>query len=241
MTTIYFVRHGTTQANIDKIYHGDEDVPLCQEGYRQLEYLARAFEDIPLDAVYSSPLIRAVETANAIGAPHGLRAVIVPELNERSVGPYQGIPIADLLQNPKTRPLLMHVAPVNPPEGVEKPAHVQARYIKGVRRILSESAGKTVAAAVHGFGLQMYLASVWNIPLESYSRLKMGNASVTRVDYDGEGRGTLVFVDKRDFLPPELQIENIAVKLDDEADRTATDESWARLTGAAGYPSRMNA
>ncbi len=240
MTTIYFVRHGTTQANIDKIYHGDEDVPLCEEGYRQLEYLARAFEDVPLGAVYSSPLIRAVETGNAIGASHGLSAVIVPELNERSVGPYQGTPIADLLRDPITRPLLMHNAPVNPPAGVEKPAHVQARYIQGVKRILAESSGKAVAAAVHGFGLQMYLAHVLDIPLERYSRLKMGNASVTRVDYDEDGKGKLIYVDKRDFLPPELQIENIAVKLDDEADRTAMDARWTKLTGAAGSTSRQD-
>lgn len=234
MTTIYFVRHGTTQENIDKIYHGDQDVPLCKEGYRQLEYLAKEFEKIHLDAVYSSPLIRAIETGNAIGAPHGLTSVILPELNERAVGPYQGIPIAEMLKDPKARAMLMHRVPINPPEGVEKPLHVQERYCRGVAKILAGNPGGTVAAAVHGFGLQMYLASVLEIPLESYSRLKMGNASVTRVDYDEDGKGTLVYIDKRDFLPEELLTENLAVRIDDELDRNTEDEEWTPLSTAVG-------
>lgn len=78
MGRIYFVRHGQTAWNKAKIFRGRRDIPLDEQGRLEAACAARALCGVSLAAVYSSPLSRARETAEAIAAGHGL-AVIVDE------------------------------------------------------------------------------------------------------------------------------------------------------------------
>lgn len=91
MTTILLARHGETDWNRENRFQGHADPPLNETGRAQAAELAAALADEPLAAIYSSPLRRAFETAQIVGAPHGLEPVAVEALREVDVGSWQGL------------------------------------------------------------------------------------------------------------------------------------------------------
>ena len=68
MTRIFVVRHGETDGNQKKIYRGHWDLPLNQNGQAQVKKAGEALKSVRLDAIYTSPLKRAVQTADAVAS-----------------------------------------------------------------------------------------------------------------------------------------------------------------------------
>jgi broad specificity phosphatase PhoE len=91
VTTILLARHGETDWNRDNRFQGHADPPLNETGRAQAAELAAALADEPLAAAYSSPLRRALETAEIVAGPHRLEPVAVDALREVDVGSWQGL------------------------------------------------------------------------------------------------------------------------------------------------------
>jgi len=91
MATVILVRHGETEWNRREIFRGRADVELNQRGREQAKALGVALEGRSLDAVYSSPLSRAVETAEAIAEPHGMAVEIEDGFVDFDYGIWQGL------------------------------------------------------------------------------------------------------------------------------------------------------
>jgi probable phosphoglycerate mutase len=91
----YFVRHGETDWNRDRLIMGRRDVPLNGTGRSQAVDAARALLGVPIAAVWSSPLIRARETAEAIAFRVGLPVALEEGLMERGWGALEGRPVAE--------------------------------------------------------------------------------------------------------------------------------------------------
>ena len=91
MTKILLVRHGETDWNRERRFQGHADPPLNDAGREQARALAERLAGEQIDAVYSSDLRRARETAAILAAPHGLEVVAVRELREIDVGSWQGL------------------------------------------------------------------------------------------------------------------------------------------------------
>jgi broad specificity phosphatase PhoE len=91
VTTLLLARHGETDWNRDNRFQGNADPPLNEAGRAQAAALAEELAREPLAAVYSSPLRRAFETAEVIGARHGLEPHPVEALREVDVGAWQGL------------------------------------------------------------------------------------------------------------------------------------------------------
>lgn len=89
---LVLLRHGQTAWNRENIIIGQKDVPLETIGRQQALQAALLLENIELDAIYSSPLIRSHETAQIIGAHLGLDVILVPDLIERNWGVFEGRP-----------------------------------------------------------------------------------------------------------------------------------------------------
>lgn len=91
-TRIYVVRHGTTLLNRANRYRGRRDVPLDQGGWEDAWSAARQLEDVGLDAVYSSPLRRARDTARIVADAAGFEQVIdLPGLVNLDYGAWEGL------------------------------------------------------------------------------------------------------------------------------------------------------
>lgn len=95
-TTLFLVRHGETVDNARQIMQGQTQGELNERGREQAQQVARRLADETLDAVVSSDLQRAVQTAEIIAAPHGLTVMTTPLLRERDWGSFTGRYIPDL-------------------------------------------------------------------------------------------------------------------------------------------------
>lgn len=99
VTRLHLIRHGLTQGNIDGIYMGNKiDLPLCAEGKAQLEELKSLFTYPNVQTVFSSPLVRAVESAEVLfpGAEH---KIVLPDLRENDFGEFSGRKIKELVHD----------------------------------------------------------------------------------------------------------------------------------------------
>lgn len=96
MTTILLARHGETDWNREGRFQGHADPPLNRTGRAQAVDLSVALMAQQLAAVYSSPLRRALETAEVLAASHGLEPVPVDDLREVDVGSWSGLTRAEV-------------------------------------------------------------------------------------------------------------------------------------------------
>lgn len=93
---VYLVRHGRTRLNAEGVLRGHLDVPLDDEGRQQAAQLGQAFETAKLEAVVTSPLVRARETAEAIAATTGAPVVLEPRFIDRDYRAWTGRPEAQI-------------------------------------------------------------------------------------------------------------------------------------------------
>jgi len=91
MTTILLARHGETDWNVERRVQGHSDTPLNDTGRGQARALAEELAGEPIDAVYSSDLARAHETARIVAAGRGLDVTAIRDLRERNFGTWEGL------------------------------------------------------------------------------------------------------------------------------------------------------
>lgn len=175
-TLLLTVRHGLTELNRDKRVSGQNlDVPLLDEGVRQAEEARDRFAGTPLDAVISSPLRRAIQTAEIVTGVPAQAIEIDPLCNERSFGKMEGLRRADVeTRFPEVRYLQIgHIGySLNPPGGEPFPAlqNRARRFLQGVlrrhrRRRILVSSHQTFLQQLHGVlrGLAPFQALQYDI------------------------------------------------------------------------------
>ena len=96
MTTIFLARHGESDWNVAKRFQGHSDRPLTERGREQAHALADLVASEKIEAVYTSPLSRARETAEIVAARVGLEPVALAELREVDTGSWSGLSRADV-------------------------------------------------------------------------------------------------------------------------------------------------
>lgn len=144
MTRFVLVRHGETDWNAQEKLQGTSDIPLNAVGKLQAQALAESLDDERFDRIISSPLSRALETAQVIAAACGIPEtdiVIDPELRERAYGEVEGMTIEERDQAfPGT----------NAWPGAETKAEINARVKHALSRLAREYAGQHVMLVTHG-------------------------------------------------------------------------------------------
>jgi broad specificity phosphatase PhoE len=101
MTEIILARHGETEWNVEEVFRGRVDIELNQTGVRQAELLAEHLAELKIEAVYSSPLKRALKTAEAIARRHRLKVKDSPGLIDGDFGQWQGLPLKEVREKYK--------------------------------------------------------------------------------------------------------------------------------------------
>ncbi len=181
---LLLVRHAETAHNRDGLVQGRADNPLSDLGLKQAAALAERLAPAPLDAIYSSPLVRARQTAEAIAASRGLPVTIEPDLIEMDVGEMEGLSGAELRERfPEfMKAWLSEDAGGAVMPGGESLVQVQARAIAVVERVVEQRPGGVVALVSHNFVLLSLLCAVLGLPLAQFRRLRQGVASIATVD-----------------------------------------------------------
>ena len=207
-TTVYFIRHGTTDNNVGGRFQGSSDIPLGQVGLKQAEYLGERFRTVPLDAVYSSPLTRAKQTAQGVCKYLSLEPIVCNDLREIDGGKLEGRTIEE---NKQLYPEIMRMfrddpAKFNPPDG-ESTAKVHERMVRAVNHLIDENRGKCIAIVSHGFALQTYLACL-DTPFEKMEPNIVGNASVTCLVFDEKNNFHTECYNDQSHLPEDIQFHS---------------------------------
>jgi probable phosphoglycerate mutase len=138
---------------------GPADPPLADLGRRQADALAEWLADEPLDAIYTSPLRRALETAAPLASRHGLVAIVEDDIAEFDREADSYVPIEELKAEDDPRWHQM-VAGGWSSDGTVDPAAFAAAVIAGVERIIAAHSGQTVAIVAHGGVVNVYLAHI---------------------------------------------------------------------------------
>jgi probable phosphoglycerate mutase len=168
---------------------------LNENGKRQVERLARRLERPAIQAIYSSPLERAVETATAIGKPHHLDPRLDEELGEFHAGEWEGLAIDDLDRREEWRRFNHFRGGTRAPGG-ELMIETQARMIRRVQALTERHPGETVAIVSHGDPLRAVVAHYLGIPLDLMLRFEISPASVSIVEV-GEWGPRVLSVNER--------------------------------------------
>jgi probable phosphomutase (TIGR03848 family) len=193
MTTFLLIRHGLCDAVGQSIAGRQPGVHLNQIGRQQAERLAERLGGLPLAGLYSSPLERALETAQPIAVRHALQIKTLEGLNEIDFGEWTGRRLADLDQLPGWRKFNSFRSGSRIPGG-ENMADVLARSLGDIERLVQLHPGPSTLVAVvsHGDVLRALVAHALGISLDLMQRLELSPASISILQVEDQGPRVLL-------------------------------------------------
>lgn len=218
MTRILAIRHGETAWNVDTRIQGQLDVGLNDLGRRQAQCAAQQLADEGIDAIYSSDLQRAHDTARALAQRAGVAVQPDTGLRERRFGVFEGLTFAeidaewpDLALRWKRRE-----ADFGAPGG-ETLIEFYERCVATATRLAAAHAGQTIALVTHGGVLDCLYRAATRVALNAPRTWTIGNTSINRLLWTEEGF-TLVGWGDTQHLEQLEQLEHLDAALDEASD-----------------------
>ena len=201
MTRILLIRHGDTDWNMEEIFRGRADIELNETGIKQAQLLAKYLEDVPLKAIYSSPLKRALKTAEIIAGPHGAGVTPSQELVDFDYGEWQGSP-HDIVK--KKYPALYNKWLEKPhlvkiPKG-ESLDDVRKRAASLVNQVTLKHQD-TVALVSHRVILKVIICALLGLDNSHFWNIRLDTCGITTFNYE-KGRFVLTGHNNTSFLRP---------------------------------------
>lgn len=186
-TDIYIARHGETEYNrANKMQGRSIDISLNETGREQAYSIAAELEEVALDHMYCSSLLRARETAEIIGNRRGIAPDPYPELDEMNFGIAEGKPaheVREYLDDAHDRWRQGEVEFTIP--GGESPAEVLDRAGTRVGSLLENSNGKNVLFVLHGRLIRILVSTWLGHGLEGMHKIRHQNGSMYHLQWDG--------------------------------------------------------
>lgn len=194
MTTLLLVRHGQTVWHEGNRYAGSSDVPLTDVGHEQAQALARWAATARLDAVWSSTLQRAIDTAAPAAEAAGLELRTDARLVEVAFGKGEGLTRSEMgVVFPDAVDAFLRSPASVPLPGGERGYDAIARAAAAFREICAEQPDGRVLVVAHSTLLRLVLCALLGIDPESYRQVfpNLRNATVTTVDLADDGAAAL--------------------------------------------------
>jgi broad specificity phosphatase PhoE len=208
ITRVVLVRHGETEWNAHKRAQGQADVALSPRGREQAKETAGRLSDLHVDAVYSSDLSRAVETARAIAEVHGLDVEEDPAFREIDQGEWTGLTVAEIKQRwPERWGPARHFS-ARP--GGESPQQVRRRALEGLRRVVERYPQGTVVIASHGGTIRWISAETLGYDDRQSAHLRgLSNGGVVSIDARLDSSGLVLSgLERMDRASPDMDDPN---------------------------------
>jgi len=183
---VVLLRHGETEENFLGIIQGHSRGRLSARGREQAKLAAKRLSQERFDVLFSSDLVRAVDTLKAVMIYHAhVPVFFCAELRERCLGIYEGRPREDLFRAQRENGVcLLEYRP----EGGESLLDLKTRTDQFLKRLLENYQGKTVLLCTHGGPILTLLATVLEFPLEEFIEHEIENASISTVELDDKGK-----------------------------------------------------
>lgn len=192
MTTVYILRHGRTASNARRACLGLKDVPLDEEGMRQARILCCAIEQINIDAVYTSPLRRAVDTIAPYIEHSGKPLSMSYGLIERDFGIWDDMTFEEIRNEyPKEYKLWQNNWINYKIPGGESSAEAQNRVNMFLDRLLEEHDGETVILMTHLGTARHIISYLLGLAAEQSWLFTLDNCSAAIVEVEKDRKGIL--------------------------------------------------
>lgn len=189
MTRLILIRHGETDWNVQGRWQGHTDIPLNQNGHEQSRQLANDLKNDHIDAIYTSDLQRARQTARLLSEEKGVAIQVDPRLREINLGVWEGLTRPEIEENylKELEERRIDQFNVAAPEG-ETGAQVQKRSLAAIGDIMSRHPTGSVAIIAHGYTLAVLRAHFTGVPFERVRELIPANGEIIELDVrDGNG------------------------------------------------------
>ncbi len=201
MTEIILVRHGETEWNIEEIFRGRIDIEMNETGIKQAELLAEYLGDLKIDAIHSSPLKRALKTAEIITGYHKLDVEIASGLIDLNYGKWQGLSHPEVKDKYKE----LYGEWISSPERVKMPAgesldEVRERARGVVDDVIAKYKG-TVVLVSHRVVNKVLMCALLGLGNSHFWNIRQDTCGITTFTYEN-GRFILTKHNDTSFLKP---------------------------------------
>ena len=203
MTLLLLIRHGENEyVKTGKLAGRLPGIHLNERGQKQAQALGEALKEVPIKAIYSSPLERAMETAEPIAASRKLTIQQEPDLMDTDIGRWQGKSLKVLRLTKVWKIVQSAPSRFRFPDG-ESFVDAQTRYVDALERIMQKHQLQDIVAVVfHADPIKLAISHFLGMPLDHFQRLGCDTGSLTAL-HVSEANATLIKLNQRppfDFL-----------------------------------------
>jgi ribonuclease H / adenosylcobalamin/alpha-ribazole phosphatase len=190
-TVTVLLRHGQTPMSVQQRYAGRSDVPLTDVGVQQAVAAAKRLAPAGIGVIVTSPLLRAVQTAQEVAAVTGAAVVTDDGFRETDFGAWDGLTFAEVRERWPSEVSSWLADPDVAPPGGESFAEVSARVTAALRRVLAEREGQQVLIVSHVTPIKTLVAAALLAPPAALFRMHLDVAALCEIDWYADGPAVL--------------------------------------------------
>lgn len=184
METFYLLRHGETAWNKNGRVMGRLEIPLNRAGIAQARRVVKLASRLDIDAIYSSPVKRALQTTRILARSMKVPVKIDPRLAEVAFGRWEGYQFQQLVHDPAYHRFLKAPLTAKVPGG-ETMRDVQKRGLEALRRAARKYPQGRILFVTHGDVIRAILCHHLRVPLAEFRRLRIDNGALTALEVNG--------------------------------------------------------
>ena len=210
MTSIYLVRHGQTAWNREEIFRGRTDVPLDETGLKQAELAGEYLKEVKIDAIYSSPLSRALETAEKIARFHNLKVQPLEGIIDMSFGNWEGHAHQEIKKNDSETYRRWREEPhlVRLPGG-ESLDDVRVRSMAALEEVIRKHPGKALIIVSHRVVNKVLICGILGLDDSHFWQISQDPTAINLIQYRN-GKYILSLMNETCHLKP-LKEERVKI------------------------------
>ena len=190
-TVTALLRHGQTPMSVQKRYAGRTDAPLTEVGVQQAAAAAKRLASAGLGVIVASPLLRTVQTAQAVAAVTGAAVVTDDGFRETDFGAWEGLTFAEVRERWPAEISAWLADPEVAPPGGESFTDVSARVTAALGHVLAARAGQTVLIVSHVTPIKMLVTAALQAPPAALYRMHLDVAALCEIDWYADGPAVL--------------------------------------------------
>ncbi len=182
-TRVFLIRHGITDWHREGRVLGQRDIALNDEGLEQARAAATALTDAPIVEVISSPLVRALQSAEMIGQAFGIEVARDPRLIDLRVGKWEGMTYEEVAAHSEYKEFIQDPLSERIP-GAENLSDVKTRAVAAIEQAIEDNpSGDAIAVITHAGIIRVLLTHYLGSPPANYHRIRVAPGSVSVLSF----------------------------------------------------------
>jgi probable phosphoglycerate mutase len=208
-TILNLVRHGETEWNALGKFQGCKDINLSKEGFLQADSLRKRFEN-KFDYIYTSPLKRAMQTAEIISESSTIKPIIEPELREINFGDWEGLTIKEIEANFPEKFTEWRKDELNAPMcgGDLSIKKASTRAKEAIFEIVKKHKGGNIIIVAHGGIIKAGLIGIFDWKMTMYHKMLLGNTAICKIVFDDNFDSKIITLNDTSHLPNNYDIKS---------------------------------